>query len=158
MIIDIHSHGLNGKYLDPIITAGGSAAKKVIEGELERAKNRPQYLDVNLRIEQLDRYGFDMQVVTVGNHLDVAAFPVDAATRIAAERPESKRSASREDKSPFPEDACCHLLSKYWKRSRSPPPGRAPVGGNGQVDGHFLTSVVRFRYQTPRGAERNHGE
>jgi len=86
MIIDAHTHGFHGGYFDQLIAVGGDWAKKRIAFELERARTRPHYLDVVRRVEQLDRNGIGLQVVTSGHRLDVNLFPGDAATRLAIAR------------------------------------------------------------------------
>jgi len=83
MIIDAHSHGFHGKYFDQLADIGGDWVKKQVATELERAKQYPQYLDVTLRVEWLNRYGIDLQVVTPSIHVDVNLFPGDAAAKLA---------------------------------------------------------------------------
>lgn len=83
MIIDAHTHGLHGGYLERLADIGGEWTKKLVAAEREHAKRRPQYLDVAFRIEQLNKYGFDLQVVTPGGRLDVHLLPGDTKTRLA---------------------------------------------------------------------------
>ncbi len=54
MIIDGHTHGYHGKYLDRLADTGGDWAAKRIAVELQVAKERPQLFDVAYRVEQLD--------------------------------------------------------------------------------------------------------
>lgn len=83
MIIDAHSHGLHGRYLDQLVNAGGDWTKKLIATQRERAKEYPQYLDVALRVEWLNRHGIDLQVVTPGNHVDINLLPGNASAKLA---------------------------------------------------------------------------
>ncbi len=64
MIIDAYTHGLHGGYLDQLATAGGDWAKQILARLLARVRNKPHLSDVGLRVEQLDRNGIDLQVVT----------------------------------------------------------------------------------------------
>ena len=64
MIIDAHTHGIHGGYLDGIADVGGEWTRKVIARTKEMHKNCPQFFDVALRLEQLKKYGIDIQVVT----------------------------------------------------------------------------------------------
>ncbi len=86
MIIDAYSHGLHGDYLDQLADAGGEWTKKVIAAERLRALDRPQMLNVQLRLEQLDRYGIDMQVVTPSNYWNIDCFPGNTKERLAVTR------------------------------------------------------------------------
>jgi len=83
MIIDMHTHGLHGGDLDRLADVGGDWTRKLIDTERKRAKERPQYLDVALRVAQLDQYGIDIQVVTPGNWMDIYLLPGDVDARLA---------------------------------------------------------------------------
>ncbi|MFC1968756.1 amidohydrolase family protein [Chloroflexota bacterium] len=83
MIIDAHTHGLHGKYLEKLATIGGGWASKNIDRVLEAARGRPHYIDVALRVAQLDRNGFDLQVVTPAHGLDCNLSPGDGKTKLA---------------------------------------------------------------------------
>lgn len=97
MIIDAQSHGLNGRHLEPVIEAGGGWAKKTIAGIEQLAMDRPQLLDMAFRVELLDKYGFDFQVVTPAP-IEVNYFPGDAPTRLEIARRLNDNMASvRED-------------------------------------------------------------
>lgn len=85
MIIDAHTHGLNGKYLKPIAEIGGNWTKKVLDDLQQRAGDRPQYFDMTFRVELLDNYGFDYQIVTP-TPFYVSLYPGDAATRLEITR------------------------------------------------------------------------
>ena len=86
MIIDAHTHGCHGGYLDQLVAVGGDWAKEYIAHQLRLAQLLPQYMDVALRVEQLNRYGIDLQVVTLGQHPDVNLFPGDGVARLAVAR------------------------------------------------------------------------
>jgi aminocarboxymuconate-semialdehyde decarboxylase len=97
MIIDAHTHGLNGKRLGPIVEAGGGWAKKILTGLRQMAEDRPQLLDIAFRVELLDKYGLDFQVVTP-QVIEVNIFPGDASTRLEIARRINDNMASvRED-------------------------------------------------------------
>ena len=51
-----------------------------------RAKERPQWMDVNLRVQLLDKYGFDRQVVTSAIGMDSNNLSGDAPTQLACAR------------------------------------------------------------------------
>ena len=73
MIIDAHTHGFQGEYLDQFIAIGGSWAKENIAHD--KARGKPELFDLSMRLEQIDRAGIDMQINTPGVHLDVNRFP-----------------------------------------------------------------------------------
>jgi len=54
IIIDAHSHGFHGRYLDKIVAAGGKWAKKTVDRFLRLMPQKPMFLDIALRIEQLE--------------------------------------------------------------------------------------------------------
>jgi predicted TIM-barrel fold metal-dependent hydrolase len=85
MIVDAQSHGLNGKRLGPIVAAGGGWTRKTINGIERLAAGRPQLLDMPFRVQLLDKYGFDFQVVTPAV-IEVNTFPGDARTRMEIAR------------------------------------------------------------------------
>ena len=86
MIIDAHTHAFHSKYLDQLATTGGEWSKKIVAGILDIARRQPNFIDVTLRVEQLNRHGIDLQVVTPGHRLDVNLFPGDTATQLAMAR------------------------------------------------------------------------
>lgn len=100
MIIDAHTHGLNGKHLDSIIRAGGNWVQETLSHIQKGSKGdqkRPQLLDVSYRVELLDQYGFDFQVVTPWP-VDINLYPGDATTRLEIARRINDNMASvRED-------------------------------------------------------------
>ena len=83
MIIDAHTHGIHGAYLDRIADAGGEWTRKLTARIKDLNKDRPQFFDVALRLQQLEKYGIDMQVVTPGIELDVYLIPGDEKARLA---------------------------------------------------------------------------
>lgn len=75
MIIDAHTHGLDGRSLDRLTDAGGQWAKETLSHLLTLAQNKPHLVDLEPRIEMLDRVGIDLQVVTPCHHLDSNLLP-----------------------------------------------------------------------------------
>lgn len=86
MIIDAHTHGLHGKYLDSLEAAGGDYARKNIANLHGLMQNKPHFFDVTSRVETLDRNGIELQVVSPGCHLDSNSMPGDASVRLALAR------------------------------------------------------------------------
>ena len=86
MIIDAHTHGVHGGYLEGIARSGGEWTRKLTVRIREQHKDRSQFFDVALRLEQLNKHGIDMQVVTPGIELDIYLFPGDAKARLAYAR------------------------------------------------------------------------
>jgi len=65
LIIDAHSHGFHRNYIEKLADAGGDWGRKTTEGLMARLhKQKPHAYDAKLRVQQLDRYGIDFQVVT----------------------------------------------------------------------------------------------
>ncbi len=83
MIIDAHTHGMHGGHLEKILDLGGDWTRKGVDRIRKSSAFTPQYLDVALRVAQLEKYGIDMQVVTPAHKLDANLFPGDAATQLA---------------------------------------------------------------------------
>jgi uncharacterized protein len=79
VIIDAHSHALHGKYLEPLSLTGGEWIKTKIE-DLTRLK--PQVFDIPLRLEWLDKYSIDLQVITMHHTLDSNLYPADSDAKI----------------------------------------------------------------------------
>jgi predicted TIM-barrel fold metal-dependent hydrolase len=97
MIIDAHTHGFNGRRLEYITEAGGEWTRNIISSMQKGMNDRPQNLDVTYRVELLDKYGFDYQVVTPAP-IEVNNFPGDAATMLEIARRINDNMASlRED-------------------------------------------------------------
>ena len=86
MIIDAHTHGLHGDYLDQLETAGGHWAKERTNLLKERAQRRPTFIDIRLRIEQLDKNNINIQVVTPPFWIDSNLFPGDVSAKLAVAR------------------------------------------------------------------------
>ncbi len=82
MIIDAHTHAMHGKYLEQIKVIGGDWTKRRVDKTREYALTVPQYLDVALRVEQLEKFAIDLQVVTPSLRFDANLFPGDAAGRL----------------------------------------------------------------------------
>ena len=83
MIIDAHAHMAHGQYLDPLITAGADWAKKKITWLLEQTRTTGKpYFDVAIRVEQLDRNGIGLQVVTPSHLLDSNLLPGDVTAQL----------------------------------------------------------------------------
>jgi predicted TIM-barrel fold metal-dependent hydrolase len=83
MIIDGHSHGFHGKYLNKLVDLGGLWVKQFIDSEIKIAQDRPQYLDVDLRVEWIKKFNIDYQVITPACTLDVNLFPGESSIRTA---------------------------------------------------------------------------
>lgn len=86
MIIDAHSHGLHGGYLDQLITAGGNWAKKTLDYVLGLVQEKPTFTNMARRLEMLDKYHIDLQVVTQDFRLDSNLLPGDAAAQLVMAR------------------------------------------------------------------------
>src|SRR3972149_4669914 len=86
MIIDAHTHMLHSACFPGLIQAGGKWAQKAVDGVREQAKETPQLTDVKLRVEQLDRNGIDMQVVTPRRTFDSNLVPGDVSSQRAYAR------------------------------------------------------------------------
>lgn len=84
MIIDAHTHGLHGKYLDKLAASGGDWAKERVAEEVRIAKDMewPLYVDVAFRVEVLNKYGIDFQVVTPGGTIDPNLCPGNAKAKL----------------------------------------------------------------------------
>ena len=82
MIIDAHTHMMNAEYLDRLGTLGGGMAREHADYLLGFKQKKPQLTDVAYRIEQMDRNGIDMQVVTPFQMMDINRFAVDAKTQV----------------------------------------------------------------------------
>lgn len=83
MIIDAHSHMMNRKYFDRLIETGGSWSKDKVDKALAIAKRKPQFCDVSLRVEQLEKNGFTMQVITPHHVADCNLLPGDVAAQLS---------------------------------------------------------------------------
>jgi len=86
MIIDTHTHGFHGQHLDQLAEAGGEWSRRTLAMLLEWTRNKPQFVDIALRLEMLDRNGIDLQVVTPGHHLDSNLLPGDVPGQVAMAR------------------------------------------------------------------------
>ncbi len=86
MIIDANTHGLHGGYFEPLLKAGGKWAKQQVEDDRKRAHPRPELHDPKLRLQQMDRFAIDYQVVTPGHWIDSDRYPGAATTKTAIAR------------------------------------------------------------------------
>ncbi len=86
MIIDANTHGLHGDYFGPLLKVGGKWARQQVEEDRERASHRPAFHDPKLRLQQMDRFGIDYQVVTPGHWIDSDRYPGAASTKTAIAR------------------------------------------------------------------------
>ncbi len=83
MIIDAHTHGLHGDYINLLEKAGGDWAKQKLTGLRIQSEDRPQFFDYVYRLEQINRYGIDFQVITPGaSLLDPNLCPGNACTKL----------------------------------------------------------------------------
>lgn len=86
MIIDAHTHGFHGKYLDQLIAAGHEWVRQMVNSLSNIIKKKPHYIDVPLRVEQIERCGIDLQVVTFQPTMDSNLLPGDTASQLAMAR------------------------------------------------------------------------
>ncbi|MFC1872540.1 amidohydrolase family protein [Chloroflexota bacterium] len=83
MIIDAYTHGIHGGYLEEIVNTGGSWAKNNVDIFIARTKeNKPHAYDVKLRVDQLDRTGIDLQVVSPPPTSDSNLMPNDLPSQL----------------------------------------------------------------------------
>jgi aminocarboxymuconate-semialdehyde decarboxylase len=82
LIIDAHSHGFHGRYLERIESAGGNWGKGLIAKIREMAIRKPVFLDIERRIEMLERNNIGFQVVTPGNWINSDCFPGSHVDRL----------------------------------------------------------------------------
>lgn len=98
MIIDAHTHGLNSRRLEGIAEAGGNWTRNLVSAMAGGSKGHPPNPDVFERVELLDRYGFDYQVVTPAM-IEVNNFPGDEPTMLEVARRINDNMASLRDES-----------------------------------------------------------
>ncbi len=82
MIIDIHTHMINGDDLDNLVLQGGAIMKKRIEISPVITPRRPHATQVASRVDQMDRFGIDYQLATPIPTLDPTTMPVEAETSL----------------------------------------------------------------------------
>ncbi len=99
MIIDAHTHGFHGQHLDLLTNAGGSWIQEGLKHLLEITKKKPQFIDVALRVEQLEKVGIDLQVVTLQQSLDSNLLPGDLPAKLALARAINDNMAYLQDDS-----------------------------------------------------------
>ena len=86
MIVDAHSHGLHGGYLEQLAEAGRSWGRKTVDHMRQLSLKIPHLLDVGLRVDDLERFGADLQVVTPPLGCDAALSSGDIAVQLAVAR------------------------------------------------------------------------
>ena len=86
MIIDANTHGLHGDYFSTLLEVGGKWARQQVDEDMERAHLRPELHDPELRLQQMDRFAIDYQVVTPGHWIDSDRYPGAASTKTAIAR------------------------------------------------------------------------
>ncbi len=86
MIIDAHTHMMNAEYLTRLGEVGGKEAKRQADYLLGLKDKKPQMTNVDIRIEQMDRNGIAIQVVTPHQLMDSNILAVDAKTQLAFAR------------------------------------------------------------------------
>ena len=86
MIIDAHTHMMSSQYFDQMADVGGKWGRERVEWGVALSQRKPQFTDVTLRLEQLDRNGVSLQVVTPQHTFDSNLSPGDVATQLAYAR------------------------------------------------------------------------
>ena len=86
MMIDAHSHGFHGPSLDQLRKAGGDWLEKTLDTLLTLTSDKPSFIDVDLRVEMLERNGIDLQVVTPGHMMDANLLPGEPRAQLALAR------------------------------------------------------------------------
>ncbi len=99
MVIDAHSHGLHGKYVEPLLNAGGSWIRKTLDNLPNMIRKKPPYADVDIRVEWIQKFGIDLQVVTFQPTMDSNLLPGDIPSQIALARAINDNMAHFQDES-----------------------------------------------------------
>ncbi|MFC2072331.1 amidohydrolase family protein [Chloroflexota bacterium] len=99
IIIDAHSHGLHGKYIEPLLNAGGNWIRKTLDNPPHMVITMPPYADVDLRVEWIQRFGIDFQVVTFQPTMDSNLLPGDISAQLALARAINDNMAHLQDDS-----------------------------------------------------------
>ncbi|MBI4330004.1 MAG: amidohydrolase [Chloroflexi bacterium] len=86
MIVDIHTHMINGKDLDALGAIGGEPVKKHVQSSRAMTGKKPQATDVSARLAQMDRFGIDYQLATPIPTLDPNHLSLDPATELKLAR------------------------------------------------------------------------
>lgn len=86
MIIDAYTHMMNSQYFDQLADKGGKWGRERVDWGVAVSQRKPQFTDVALRLEQLDRNGIALQVVTPQHTFDSNLLPGDVATQLAYAR------------------------------------------------------------------------
>ncbi len=86
MIIDAYAHMLNSQLFDWLADKGGKWAREKVDWGLAVCKRKPHFTDIALRVEQLDRNGIDLQVVTPPHTFDSNLLPGGITAQLAYAR------------------------------------------------------------------------
>lgn len=124
MIIDAHTHGIHGDYLEALEKAGGKWARDLTERARKRQRSKPSFMDPKVRVAHLDQNHIDMQVVTPSFWMDCNFFPGDSAARLAVAK----------------------ALNENMARLSEDSRGRLPAGGS--------VPLINFDEQSRREMER----
>lgn len=82
MVIDIFTHMGSSRYLEYLSAQGGTAVKRRLERIYQMARETPYAVDVAKRVELLDTYGIDQQVVTLFNNVDSNSIGDDKTAKV----------------------------------------------------------------------------
>jgi predicted TIM-barrel fold metal-dependent hydrolase len=85
LIIDCHTHGMHGN-VDALMAAGGEWSREAIGKIVHDSVKKPALTNPAERLSQLDRNGFDYQVVTPQWSLDTNHCPTSHSVRMAYSR------------------------------------------------------------------------
>ncbi|MDZ4246521.1 MAG: amidohydrolase family protein [Dehalococcoidia bacterium] len=86
MIIDIFTHMAPQPYLDFLNSRGNASIRDKVARVMEIASDRPQAIHVKKRVEYLDQYGIDKQVITLVHMLDSNVVVDDNAEKLEIAR------------------------------------------------------------------------
>ncbi|MBI4331443.1 MAG: amidohydrolase [Chloroflexi bacterium] len=86
MIIDIFTHMASAAYIEELAAMGGREVKRSVERVYSLARETPYALDIGKRVELLDTYGIDRQVVTLFGMVDSNVVVDDAQQKVKVAR------------------------------------------------------------------------
>jgi predicted TIM-barrel fold metal-dependent hydrolase len=86
MIIDAHTHMMNGKYFDKLAELGGQWGRERVEFGRGVAQRKPHFTDVGQRLAQMDRNDIAYQVITVQSTFDCNLHPGSIEEQLAYAR------------------------------------------------------------------------
>jgi predicted TIM-barrel fold metal-dependent hydrolase len=86
MYIDAHGHMLNASYFDKIAALGAWAKERIALNALPYAKLKPRFSEVTVKVETLNRVGYDMQVVLPQRLFDSNLCPGEIADQLTFAR------------------------------------------------------------------------